>query len=355
MTLEQIENVVGQFVAKSIVSISPLGNGHIHRTWKVDFEGNSIVLQQFNHQIFTKPEIVDANIHRVTEHLLQQANYPLQVLQMLPASNGQTLLQQGVHCFRAFPYLNNSTSIDKVENTSTARKIAQAFGSYNASLLGLDPATLSYSLSDFHNGALRHQALLESARLDRCDRLRHCKALVENINNLHDETAEIDALKQDGTLPLRITHYDTKVNNILLDEQTEEPLMVIDLDTTMPGTWLSDYGDMIRTATPTRDENETDLDEVHFRLDLFTAITEGYLSATSKYLNTAEKRNLLAGGKYLILMQCERFLADYLNGDIYYGSKYEGQNLDRAHNQFKLLTSIRDQETQAQKIISQLI
>ncbi len=355
MTKEQVDIVAARYSQEPVTSYKRLGNGHIHQTWKVDFDTSAIVLQRLNQQIFTDPWILDHNIRTVSQHLERQQHYPMKVLKLLPTQSGATLFLHEDHYFRAFHFLENSKSLDLIDKKDTARSIAAAFGTFNASLLDLNPAQLQVTIPNFHNGTLRHLTLVESARHDRFDRLKHCSALAERINALHGITEQIDGLKKSGALPNRIAHYDTKVNNILLDQKTDVPVMVIDLDTTMPGTWLSDYGDMIRTATPTRDENETDLTLVHFRLDLFEAITEGYLSTTAKHLNDTEKQHLLDGGKYLILMQSERFLADYLNGDSYYGCKYERQNLDRALNQYQLLQSIIDQETEALKIIKQLL
>jgi N-acetylhexosamine 1-kinase len=347
----ELTDVISQFSNEPVVDIQPLGNGHIHKTWKIDFTSHSIVLQQFNSNIFKNPYEVCKNIEIISDHLKSKNDYPYDILQLIRSKQNEFIVPFENNYFRAINFAENCYAADIMDSVNTAFEVSKAFGKFAKALSDLNPNSLTYSIENFHNGTLRHAALWTAIKENIADRVKYCENLINKIETHKEITKKIDSLKETQKIPLRIAHFDTKVNNILLDNSTNLPKMIIDLDTTMSGTLLSDFGDMVRTATPTKDENEMDLDKVNFDLKFFEGITHGYLSELSSTLNQHEKENLLEGGKYLILMQCERFLADYINGDIYYPIHYENQNLDRANNQMKLLESIIDQESEANQIL----
>jgi len=347
-----LDNAISQFTDEKVIKIELIGNGLIHKTWKVDIPSQSIILQQLNSKVFNNPIDICNNIINISNHLSQKSDYPFELLNIILTKDGKSLYSNDNQYFRATKFIENTFSADVIDNPDTAYKVANAFGNFTKFLLDLDPNSLKITIPDFHNGSKRYDDLIQSVQLNKYNRVNRSIDLLNKIETFHPITLKIDALKKDQKLPVRIVHYDTKINNILLDKYNYSPKLIIDLDTTMPGTVLSDFGDMVRTATATKDENETNLVKVNFDLNYFESIVKGYLSALITILNEYEISNLLNGGKYLILMQCVRFLTDYLNGDQYYSIQYDGQNLDRALNQMKLLESITEQESDAMKIIN---
>lgn len=347
-----LDHVISQFVDEKVIKIQPIGNGLIHKTWKVELLSQSIVLQQLNNSIFKNPIDICNNIIAISRHLGLKKDYPYEILNLILTKDQKPIYYIDNQFFRATKYLENTLTIDVLDSPDIAFKVANAYGTFTKFLADFDSNSLRITIPDFHNGSKRYDELMTSIKLNKFKRVKYCSDLINKIINFHPITQKIDALKKDHLLPIRIVHYDTKINNILLDKQNYSPKMIIDLDTTMPGTVLSDFGDMVRTATATKDENETNIDLVNFDLNYFENIVNGYLSAMGQEINVYEKSNLLNGGKYLILMQCERFLTDFLNGDQYYSSQYDNQNLDRALNQMKLLESIMDQESDAMKILN---
>jgi Ser/Thr protein kinase RdoA (MazF antagonist) len=240
--------------------------------------------------------------------------------------------------------VENAITFDQLETSELAYEAARMFGWFQRMLTDLPGEPLFETIPDFHTTPKRYQNFLEVLEQDPCGRAKEAKAEIDFVQEnawicdvLLDEVAK-------GNIPVRITHNDTKINNVMLDVNTRKGVCVIDLDTVMPGLSLYDFGDMIRTATSPEDENETDLSKVFMRMPMFEMLAKGFAEETHSFLTGTEKKNLAFSGKLITFEQMIRFLSDHLAGDTYYKIHYPGHNLDRTRNQMKLVQSIAEQE-----------
>ncbi len=331
------------FSKDELVSSVPIESGHIHKTFKVRTQKGNYILQTFNTNVFKNKEAVVHNLKEVTQFLSSKSDYPYRVLHYVTALNGELMVKKEDTYWRAFEYIENSMVLDVADTPEQAYQAAFGFGTFVKFLKDLSPSQLQVTIPDFHNGILRLQQLKESIQKDSYQRKQFCLSEIKLIEENQDILTSIGQKIQSGFFPQRVIHYDTKINNILLDKDTQKPLCIIDLDTVMPGTVLSDFGDMVRTATPSVSENHPNPNDVFFRKNIFEGLKAGYLEATNDFLTLNERQHLTDGGKYLILMQAVRFLNDYLCGDVYYGAKYTEQNLHRTQHQLNLLQSMQKQ------------
>ena len=335
-----MEPVVSQFFDfQHFVSLAPFGTGHINDTYTLEIrEGEapkSYLLQRLNHNVFRRPEVVMQNIRLVAEHLSRQ-DYPLEILAPLTTGDGRLLHRDEAGNFwRVFPFFEKTVTFDKVETPEQAFEAARAFGVFAKALNDMDPSQLQPTIPGFHDGEKRLAYFLDVLKRAIPERLETARAEVEEVLQNQLIFNKIASLR----LPVRVVHHDTKINNVLFGAATLKAACVIDLDTVMPGIVLSDFGDMMRTFTSEADEDEADLSKVGLRLPVFKAMTEGFLSEMSGLLTPAERENLVEGGRWLTLMQVIRFLADYLEGDIYYKTNYPEHNLVRTRNQLALFHS----------------
>lgn len=331
-----LESIIHHFIQPPIIEEPiPFGTGHINDTYKFSAGKNglntSFILQKINTTIFQNPLAIMENIEKVAFHLSAQ-NYPKKILKPLSTQAGSPCLKIEHDAYwRVFPFFENTYTIDRVEEENQAFEAAKAFGEYLNYLKNLDLNSLKTTIPNFHNGMLRlkkFEKVLKSAPEDRINlSLFEIHFIIEHQGIFK----KIDELN----LPLRVTHNDTKINNVLFDKTNEKAAAIIDLDTLMPGIVLSDFGDMVRTFTNSADEDEVDLTKVRMRKIILEALTEGFLSEM-KDLTTLEKDHLIDGAKWIILMQALRFLTDFLEGDIYYKTHYPNHNLVRAKNQIAL-------------------
>lgn len=335
---------------KKAIRIEKLGIGLINATWKIECTGRSYILQKINDQVFKDPFIIEHNLQRVAHHI--KTNYPEYELPLpVKSSEGRELLYEaGIGYFRMFVFWENSVCNTVASNTQQAFEAAKQFGGFARRLNGLDIAELGYPIADFHNLALRYQnfeTVLAAASLEK----RTIAAELISFLQAHSSiVTQYIYLASSGNMVLRTMHHDTKISNVLFDKE-DRGLAVIDLDTVMPGYFISDLGDMIRTFTCTANEEETDFTKVTIREDFFEAIINGYLSEMKDILTVSEKTLLIYAGEFMIYMQCLRFAADYLDNDRYYGAKYPGHNLNRALNQMKLLQELIKIKPRMEKII----
>lgn len=325
------------------VSIQPVGQGLINHTWLVDTADRSFVLQEINHQVFTRPDAIDRNIAAIAAYLREHApSYFLPVPQ--PARDGQTLVSfahngSGTTYYRIMPFVKGSHTITTVTKPEQAYAAAGAFGRFTKLLSGYPAETLEITLPDFHNLLLRYEQFREACHAGNQDRYREA---LRWIDFLSEQTGLVEAYKhilQHPDFRIRVTHHDTKISNVLFDAH-DQVLCVIDLDTVMPGYFISDVGDMMRTYLPTVSEEEKDFSRIQVRESVYEAIVNGYSKAMGDELTAAEKEHFFFAGTSMIYMQAIRFLTDYLSGDVYYGQQYEGQNLIRAGNQCVLLQQL---------------
>jgi len=317
--------------------IEKYGSGLINSTWKISGEKNYI-LQRINTDVFKQPQVIAENLSRLQSYL--NAKYPdyLFVAPLL-AMNGSSLSVNQDGIFRLFPFIGNSTSINSVTNYKQAYEAAKQFGKLTFLLKDFDAAGLRDTIPSFHDLTLRYNEFERSCRNALSIRLEQAKWAINEIKNHKDILKTYEELTNSGKLPVRVIHHDAKINNVLFDGDWNG-ICLIDLDTVMPGYFISDVGDMLRTYLSPANEDETDLSKIVVDEQRFDAIYNGYLSEMGTGLSAFEKEHFIYAGKFMIYMQAIRFLSDYLNGEVYYHTIYAGQNLNRANNQLTLLNQL---------------
>ena len=342
MRNDDLQNVVRQFrLEGSVETISPLGNGLINDTFlarTAESTAPDYVLQRINHAVFTDVELLQHNIEAVTAHLRSkleaagQADIDRRVLRFMPAAGGKTYHYDGQGYWRMSVYIPDTKTVSEVTPESSY-DCGRAFGHFEQQLTDLREP-LGETIPDFHNMELRVRQLRQAVKSDAAGRVAQVRAELDLIERHADDMCLAERLHRSGRLPKRICHCDTKVNNMLFDQQGRV-LCVIDLDTVMPAYVFSDYGDFLRTAANTVAEDSPELDSIGFRWDIFEAFTQGYLESTASFLTPVERENLPFAVMLFPMMQAVRFLADYLNGDTYYKTLYPGHNLVRTRNQLR--------------------
>ena len=355
-----IAAAIGQFeIGGTFVDVAAYGSGHINDTYRAVFDqaGSPVrfIVQRINRSIFKNPAAMMENIQRVTAHLAGQVagepEYERHVLTLIPTRRGQAWhVDADGEYWRAYRFIERASTYDAVESTDQAYQAAKAFGRFQTLLGGLPEPRLHDTIPDFHNTPKRFQALQQAIALDVANRAILAKPEIE-FALAHEPVAGI--LLNAG-LPERVTHNDTKFNNVMLDDTTGEGICVIDLDTVMPGLTLYDFGDMVRTTTSPAKEDEQDLSQVSLQFPMFEALVRGYLSSAGGLLTDAEKDHLVLAGKVITFEQGARFLADYLAGDTYYKVHRDGHNLDRCRTQFKLIESIEQQEDAMERLVQSI-
>ncbi len=323
-----------------VVSSTVISGGHINGTWGVTTAaGTTYILQRINHHIFQNVDGLMRNVQAVTAHLSAQAHNPRRAMQLIPAVDGAPFAWVDGQAWRIYTYVERSICLPRAESAEDLKASGVAFGRFQCDLADFPAETLVETLPHFHDTVDRFRLFHEAIEADRAGRLASVQADVDRYL-AHEH--EADALLK-LPLPLRVTHNDTKLTNVLLDEETREPLCVIDLDTVMPGLAANDFGDAIRFGASTAAEDEKNLSKVRMDINLYRAFTEGFLSGCGHRLTALEKQTLPLGAKLMTLECGVRFLTDYLNGDTYFAVHYEGQNLDRARTQITLVESMEAQ------------
>jgi len=318
------------------ISVEKIGNGLINTTWLVSSGVKQFVLQKINTDIFKKPEDIAFNISMMNGYL--KANHPGYLfIAAIKTVSGMEMVKTSEGYFRLFPFVENSHTIDVVKNPAQAYEAARQFGRFTKLLSGFDVTRLKITLPDFHNLSLRFQQFESSLEQGNKERISEAKELIQFL--LTNKTIVEEFEKRKPSFKIRCTHHDTKISNVLFDTN-DKGLCVIDLDTVMPGYFISDMGDMMRTYLCPVSEEEKDLKAISIRGDYYNALVNGYMSEMGEELTLIEKDSFLFSGKFMIYMQALRFLTDYLNNDIYYGSKYPGHNQVRANNQATLLKKL---------------
>ena len=360
--MSDLHEIAGRFrIGGTIRSIVPFGTGHINDSFLVTLlpdDRPGYLLQRINHHIFNDIPALSQNIFRVTTHLKQKlagGRYEgFRVTELVPTDQGSlyTLDEDGAY-WRLLTFIDGSRSYDRIADPSMAREAGKAFALFQYLASDLPGESLAEVLPGFHHVQLRLDKLREVIRTDRAGRVAACRDEILFTEERSEEMHRVQQLLDWGEVPLRVTHNDTKINNVLFNEQGEA-FSVVDLDTVMPGTILFDFGDAIRTGAATAEEDEEDLSRMAIDLSLFEGYAGGYLSIAKHFLNETEINNLAFSAKMMTYIIGLRFLTDHLDGDRYYKIVFPGHNLRRARAQFQLLRSMETNYQAMQEIIRKL-
>lgn len=342
------------------VSDIPYGNGHINDTYIT--EGSpKYILQRINSNVFKKPEEVMENIGKVCDYLREKISAEggdpdRETLTLIRTVDGKGYYKASeTDYFRAYKFIDDATSIEIPDSTDEVYNAARAFGKFQKLLADFPADELHETIVDFHHTPKRFNALEEAIKNDACGRLKDVEAEVEFARKRRDICSLIVDGIADGSIPLRVTHNDTKLNNVMIDNKTGKGLCVIDLDTVMPGSLLYDFGDALRAGTNTAAEDETNLDLVSMDVDMFEAFARGFCDELAESF-TKREVELLAMSGIIMTFECGiRFLTDHLNGDTYFKIHREGHNLDRARNQFKLVYDMEKKLEKANAIVNNIL
>lgn len=349
-----IEEILIAYGIDVHASVIPFGHGLINRTWKIEDGKNSFILQKINTQVFRHPEFISENIHAIAAFLAQNYSGYFFVTPCKTISGKDLVFLENEGYYRMFPFIKNSHTIDVAENASQTYEAAKKFGELTRLLSAFPVDTLKITLPDFHNLTLRYKDFLYAIQSGNKERTAKANELIQFLESQKEIVDAFEKMRSSKAFKLRVAHHDTKINNVLFDER-ERGICVIDLDTLMPGYFISDVGDMIRTCVPSVSEEEKDIDKIHIREEIFVALAQGYLSKMHNELSSEELNNFVYAGKFMIYMQALRFLSDYLNNDVYYGSAYEKHNFYRALNQAQLLKLLIENEKKFSAIVSDIV
>lgn len=361
----RIEEVLEVMEMKgNLIDWARYGNGHINDTFLVikEYKGIQIkyILQRINHYIFKNPMELISNIYNVTIHMksmIETEEEKLRnVLTLLSTKDGSFLYQDSIGSYwRAYHYIGDSYCVDKIEEPLDFYECGLSFGNFQYLLKDFDSSSLYETIPNFHNTPKRYEHLLNSIKMDKANRVKECQEEIRFISKRCSEFSILTKLLEDGKLPLRVTHNDTKLNNIMFDRVSRKGICIVDFDTIMPGLSLYDFGDSIRFGANTALEDEVDLSKVSLDRNLFSLYTKGFIEG-SKGILSADEIRLLPMGAKLMTMECAiRFLMDYLDGDIYFKVGHETHNIERCRNQLALVKSMEEQWDDMVSIVKQYV
>ena len=334
-------------------SCTPYGCGHINRTYLVATAGGRCyILQKINHHTFRDVAGLMENIELVTEHLRRKSPDPRSVLTLIRTKDGKSYLEADDGYWRVFRFVEDSICLQQPESDANFYESAVGFGTFQQLLSDFPAEKLHETIPNFHNTPDRYRAFHETLTRDPMHRAAQVQPEIEFALARQAEMAALQNALDAGELPLRVTHNDTKLNNVLFDAKTRRALCIIDLDTVMPGSALYDYGDSIRFGAATAAEDERELDKMEMSLERFRVFTRGYVRACPGL--TQKELELLPLGAKVMTMECGvRFLTDHIDGDNYFSIHREGQNLDRAHTQFKLVADMERKWDKMKEIVNE--
>lgn len=346
--LQTVFNAFG--IAASTSNALPFGSGLINDTWKINNADKFFILQRINHQVFKNPDAIAYNIDITALYLHQHYPHYLFVMPLKSIYGKTIFFDKDNGYFRLSPFVQNSHTIDVVQQPQQAFEAANQFGKFTKLLASFKVNKLKITLPNFHNLSLRYQQFEEAILNGNKKRIQQSDILINTIHTNKHLVKIFEKIKCSPQFKLRATHHDTKISNVLFDENNKG-MCVIDLDTLMPGYFVSDVGDMMRTYLSPVSEEEKDFQKITIREDYFISIVKGYLGQLKDELSEEEKNHFVYAGKFMIYMQAIRFLTDYLKDDIYYGAKYEEHNFVRAGNQLCLLQKLIDKEDKLQVLV----
>lgn len=360
-----IEQIANKFaIAGDFVAGEEIHSGHINATYMAAFEAQDglrhrYILQRINEKVFKNPLAVMRNVEMVTRHINSKVmrvkrDIGGQTLNLYPARKGGLFVAgAGGGIWRCYNFIEGCRTYEIVENTRQAYQAAHAFGAFQDLVSDIPLEGIEETIPDFHDTPKRYERLMNVADSDPCGRVADVEAELDFIKERQPIVSKLVNLCSEGYLPTRVTHNDTKINNVMMDVDTDEAVCVIDLDTVMPGLSLYDFGDLVRTAVSPAAEDECDLSKVSVRMPMFEALAEGYIDACN-CLSDVELDNLAFAGVLISLETGMRFLTDHLEGDVYFKVQRDGQNLDRARTQLKLVEQLERKQGEMEAFVSSL-
>lgn len=360
-----INNIVNSFCFKGeLESVEPFGSGHINTTYIAKYNDDNksryYVIQKINTNVFKNVDDLMDNVFAVTSFLRDRissegGNPNRETLHYIKTSDGDNYLKHNGECYRAYRFVDDSKCYDSVDTAEVFGKSGVAFGRFQRYLSDFPATTLKEIIPNFHNTSWRFEnEFLLAIEEDKANRVSSCKDEIEFVIKRRNETSRLTDLIDAGKLPIRVTHNDTKLNNVLFDNTSDDAICVIDLDTVMPGLALYDFGDSIRFGANTCAEDEKDISKVKIDLDYFKAYAKGFMSEAGNSLTVDEKNNLAFSAKLMTFECGMRFLTDYINGDTYFKTAYPEHNLVRAKNQFALVADMEKHMAEMEEIINNL-
>ena len=338
------------------VSAERYGNGHINETYLVKISsGKRYILQKVNTSIFKNIDVLMSNLEAITSHLSKQTDDERRVMRLVKTTDGRSYLRHADGtAWRMFVFVENSVCLQKPECAEDVYQCAVAFGEFQHLLRDFPADTLQETIPNFHNTPDRYRIFHEVLEKDPVGRAKEVQAEIAFALARESGAGVLVELLEAGKLPLRVTHNDTKINNVMLDADTKTALCVVDLDTVMPGLSLYDYGDAVRCSAATAEEDEKKLSNMEMSLELYETYTRGFLTACPD-LTPLELEMLPAGAKTIALELGVRFLTDYLDGDRYFANHRPGHNLDRCRAQFKLVADMEKKWEQMHAIVKKIV
>ena len=345
---EKILTILDSFaIDGNVKEVCHYGEGHINVTYLVTTDKKRYILQRINNTVFQNVDGLMNNIYGVASHLKKSG---VETLNIIPTKSGDIYLK-GDAPYRVYDFIENAITYQSAEDVEMFACSGEAFGKFQNYLSTYDATTLVETIPRFHDTPKRFADFKESLEADKYGRSKDCRKDIEYILSLENTYDTVMNDLKSGRLPLRVTHNDTKLNNVLMDAKTNKARAIIDLDTVMPGSMLFDFGDSIRFGACTNKEDEQDLTKVKFDKERFKAYAKGYCTAVKNSI-TQREAELLPYGSYLMTIECGmRFLADYLNGDVYFNITRAGQNLDRSRTQLSLASQIYKKIPELQDIV----
>jgi hypothetical protein len=362
----QIEKIGELFdIHGEYLSAHPHGSGHINDTFLTTYQSGAnfarYIFQRINSQVFSNPAALMENFTAITGHIrdaLQQQGMSAitrRVLTLVPSIYGEDFaFDSEGNLWRATHFIERTSTFDFVEDQGLAFEVGRCYGEYQRLLLDLAPETLHITIDYFHDTRKRYEDLIQAVKSDPYNRASTAGQVIEFAVRRESLVDRLTNMIRQGKLPIRVVHNDTKVNNLLIDDHSHRGICVTDLDTTMPGTVLYDFGDMVRTAASSALEDQIDMDQVRLRLEIFEPLARGYMSAAGSFLTPQELEGLVLSSQVIVFEIGMRFLSDYLEGDVYFKTERPNHNLDRCRTQFRLLESIEQQREPMERILESL-
>jgi hypothetical protein len=364
--LEAVTGIALKFAIEGkLTSAEEIETGHINSTWRVVFEAEEgqrrrYILQRINATVFENPMAVMKNVERVTRHINDRVmrtkkDLSGQTLALYPGRDGRSwVLDEDGGIWRCYNFIEGCRTYDVVENEGQAYQAARAFGAFQDLVSDLLSDELVETIPGFHDTRVRYDRLMAVLEEDPCDRAAEVAGEIAFIREREGDVDRVLRPLNDGEIPLRITHNDTKINNVMIDEKSDEAVCVIDLDTVMPGSVLYDFGDLVRTAVSPAEEDERDLSKIEVRMPVFEALVEGYMSSASGFLNERELELLAFSSQLITLEVAMRFLTDHLEGDRYFKIHHEGHNLERCRAQLRLVGLLEEKMGEMEEVVMRM-